>query len=364
MSDARTKSFALCMKAAGDPTAAQLAAIRAYTLRDFKAEELVVREFVLAHNAIDRDNEVMDESLLADFARTIPGKGTYINHPASWRSDGGPAEGRVFGARLERMSFEVLREPGLKFPPDRAEATLLYTEAYFVRTPDNEALLLKMDAGIAGDVSIGFNAADIVPIRDAEGRELRAYRWVGPGEALEQSLVWLGALKDAGATKNASRETDVDKDTENKIKGLETDRDQHKAAAEKNAGAAALVAGIKSALGDNAALLDDAKGVASLITAGVQYRKSLVDGIVTAERHLKIGGDDEASVKTSRELYEAMATDRLEQMHKHLLARLPKGGTIEGGDPSKVAPGDPDNSNANDVTKAAPGPFGGSVLTR
>lgn len=368
MSEARTKSVALCMKAAGEPSAAQLAAIRTFTLRDFKPEELVVREFVLAHNAIDRDNEVMDEQLLADFARTIPGKGTYIKHPAGWKGDGGPAEGRVFGARLERMTFEkareVLREPNLKFPPDRHEAVLLYTDTYFVKTTENEPLLLKMDAGIAGDISIGFNAADITPVRDAEGRELRAYRWLSPGEALEQSLVWLGAQPGARATKSAPRETDTMSGdaNETKIKSLETDCANHKAAAEKNAGAATLVAGIKAALGDaNAKHLDDAKGAALLITAGLAYRKSLVDDIVTAERHLKITGDTPEHVKAATDFYGDMPTERLEAMRKQLQARVPAGSTIVPGDDPTRAPGEP-KTEADKA--AASGPFGQSVLTR
>lgn len=367
MSEPRTKSLALRTKAAGAPTPAQLAAIREYTLRDFEPAELAVREFVLAHNAIDRDSEVLDETLLADFARTIPGKGTYINHPASWRGEGGPAEGRVFAARLERMSFdkarEVLREPGLKFPPDRSEAVLLYTESYFVKTDENAALLLKMDAGIAGDVSIGFTAADLVPVRDADGRELRAHRWIGPGEALEQSLVWLGAQPGARATKNASRETDtVDKtEFENRIKALETERDQHKTEAAKAATILALVASIKSVLGDSAALLDDAKGAAALILAGKAYRKSLIDNIVSAERHLKLCGDDTGAVESAQELYGDMPTDRLEAMSKHLLERLPKGSHIEGSDPNAKAPGPGTGTREKD---AESGPFGASILTR
>ena len=61
---------------------------------------------MLAHNCVDRDRECFDESLLAAFAASIPGKGCHIRHPAGWDGDSGPAEGRVFEAEVRRMSLE------------------------------------------------------------------------------------------------------------------------------------------------------------------------------------------------------------------------------------------------------------------
>jgi hypothetical protein len=75
------KSLALHLKAAPAADDAALAAINAFTLRPFAADELQLREYVLAHNCIDRDNEVFDESLLDDFATSLPGKGIFVNHP-------------------------------------------------------------------------------------------------------------------------------------------------------------------------------------------------------------------------------------------------------------------------------------------
>lgn len=370
MSDPRTKTLALRMKSSAAPSEAQLAAIRAYTLRDFSAEELVVREFVLAHNAIDRDNEVFDESLLMDFQRTIPGKGTYINHPTSWRSEGGPAEGRVFGARLERMSFdkarEILREPNLKFPPDRTEAVLLYTDTFFVKTTDNEPLLTKMDAGIVGDISIGFSAQDMVAIRDSEGRELNSRRWVGPGEAHEQSLVWLGAQPGARATKDSKRpENTVDTITKAEhdrlLKAATDEAAAQKARADKAEKDTTAFAALKSALGENAALVDQPAALAALVSGGKAFRKSLVDDIVTHERHLKLTGDSDADVKAARELYDGMPTDKLEAMQKHLAARVPAGTKITGSEPGKNAPGEHTAATDDSATKAA-GPFGSALL--
>src|SRR5690606_17562361 len=86
----RNKQFAATVKALSAPDEATLREIRNFTLVDVEPEQLVVREFVLAHNCIDRDGECFDEALLARFAATIPGKGCFIKHPMSWDGDSGP----------------------------------------------------------------------------------------------------------------------------------------------------------------------------------------------------------------------------------------------------------------------------------
>ncbi|MEO7200377.1 MAG: hypothetical protein ABIY56_09205, partial [Dokdonella sp.] len=208
---AQQKSLALHVKEAVAADDATLAAIRAFTLRDFAADELQIREYVLAHNCIDRDNEIFDEAVLDDFARALPGKGVYIKHPTSWQGDGGPAEGRVYAATTQTMSLDeartMLREPNLQLPPDRTAAKLLLASAFFAKTPDNTSLLIKQDAGIAGDVSVGFTATGPVSVTDAQGNELTAKRWMAPANALEMSLVWLGAQQGARAVKSALQPT-------------------------------------------------------------------------------------------------------------------------------------------------------------
>lgn len=377
MSHAHTKHMRVSVKGSGEPSETQLAAIRKFTLRDFNADELVVREFALAHNGIDRDNEVMDEALLADFARTIAGKGTYINHPTSWRSDGGPAEGRVFAARVERMSFEsareILREPDLQFPPDRNEAAILFTETFFAKTPENVGLLLKLDAGIVGDVSIGFNAAGPTRIRDAEGRELTAARWTSPGQALEQSLVWLGAQPGARATKETQRnepENDVDQKEHDRLMGeKQTKLDAEKARADENAKAATSLKAVKDALSEtDALLLDDPATLASTIKAARAHTKTLIDDLIKSDRHMKLVGDSDADVAAARKTYEAMPIERLAAFHKHAQARVGEsagkaGGTITGSDPNSPASGTQaaPTDDGTDVTKSA-GPFGSPLI--
>lgn len=341
----RTKTLALHVKAAaaGAPTEEQLAAIRAYTLRDFTADELVVREVLLAHNGIDRDNEVFDEALLADFERTLPGKGVFIRHPGGWNGDGGPGEGRCFGAGIERMSFDearkLLGDPDLQFPPDRQQAVVLRAQAYFVKTPDNTALLLKMDAGIVADCSIGFCAESYAPIVDGEGRELTARRVMGPGEALEFSFVWLGAQPGARAVKSAHRTEEETMNLEEQLKAAKAEAEQLKAKVADGAKAAAALEAARKALGDDAALIDAPEKLAALVASGKSYRATLVDDIVTGERHMNLIGDTDQAVADAKALYADMPTAKLEALRKHVAARLPAGSRMAGGDPGKGAPG-------------------------
>ncbi len=335
------------VKAAGVPDESQLAAIRAHTLRDFTAEELVVREFALAHNAIDRDKEVFSVGILSDFAATLPGKGVFIRHPSGWDGDSGPGEGKVFAARLERMSHDearaLLREPGLQFPPDHPDAAILMADAYYVRTPENEAFLLKLDAGIAGEVSIGFRGGESERVKGPDGIELNVWRWKSPGTALEMSHVWLGAQPGARATKQSPRnppeETAMN---EQEVKALREENAQLKSASDAGVKAVAALGELRKALGENATLLD-APGhahLASLVTAGLAYRKSLIDDIVVADRHAGITGDSEAEVKAAAELYGSLPTDKLEALRKRYVALLPgKASGIAGGDPNGGKPG-------------------------
>lgn len=344
-----TKSLALrgC-KSTGAPTPEQLAEIRPHMLADVPADELVVREFILAHNGIDRDSEVFSTALLEAFERTLPGKGVHIRHPGGWDGDSGPGEGKVFGAQIERMSLDAaraeLREPSLRFPPDATEAALLRVRAYYVRTPENASTLRKMDAGIGTDVSIGFVARRSERLKDANGVELNVWRWDVPGEALEMSHVWLGAQPGARATKSATR----GEHTVDDITALKSALAEANTKADANAKAATALAGLKAALGDSAALLDNPAALAEAVASGKAFRESLVQDIVTAERHLGITADDADAVKAAHDLYAGMTTDRLTALAKGLAARLPGGTTGKtAGDPnSRPAPPQPPSADS------------------
>lgn len=354
MSEAHAKSLSACrIKSASVPSPEQLTQIRAHTLRDFAAEELVVREYVLAHNAIDRDKECFAPALLDEFARTLPGKGVFAEgHPGGWNGSGGPAEGKVFAATTERMAFDaaklLLREAKLIWTHDSADAVVLKAWAYFVKTPANESFLLKADAGIGCDVSIGFNGTP-ERVKDANGIELDLWRWNGPGEALELSHVWLGAQPGARATKSAPRE-ESNMDTTKQIADLTADRDAQKSAAEKNAKAATQIDALTKALGADAKLLDEPAALAKALADGRTHRKSLIDALVTADRHAGVCGDDEAAVKAHGEMYDAMPTEHLAKLRD--VSEKRASGT--GANTGHAKPSDPNAGAPGAGTKAAP----------
>lgn len=355
------KHFRATLKAIPAPDDATLAKIRRFTLVDIAPESLVVREFVLAHNCIDRDRECFDEALLAAFAASIPGKGCYVRHPNGWHGDGGPAEGRVFDAEIQRMPLEQaraeLREPKLTLPPDRDEVHLLVTRAYFVRTPDNAALLLKMDAGIAGDVSVGFTTQNPpVKVFDPEGHEINVRRWQAPGEALEQSLVWLGAQPGARATKSATSEEptmDYQKlytdeqaktaDLQAKLEAASTKVTAHQAAADS-------LAALKAALGEGADdLVASPQKLAAMVADGKAHRKSLIDALVLADRQAHRIGDDEEAVKAAAADYDDLPTKALQRLADALKGSGAAAFGIAGADPGVTR---------GDGNKAVQGPFG------
>lgn len=204
----RIKTAQQHTKTYGAPNPAQLGKINALAISTLTADQVYVRTAYLAHNAIDRDQDVFDDALLDDFARTLPGKGLFIKHPRSADGDSGPGIGRWFEARVVEMSHEeariALREPGLTWPPGSQRAKLLETSYYIPRSPKNADFIIDIDAGVAADVSIGFRAAESTPIQDGDGRTI-AYRLQAPGEALEGSLVWLGAQPGARTVKATNR---------------------------------------------------------------------------------------------------------------------------------------------------------------
>lgn len=354
MSDAQHKTFRLGQrKAAATPSAEQLAAINGFTLREFTADELHVRTFVLCHNCVDRDGECFDEALLRDFAKSLPGKGVFVKHPTGWDGDSAPGEGLVFGTDIETMSLEsaqeLMRGQELVLPPDRTQVTVLLAHAYFPKTADNAALLTKQDAGVACFVSVGFTAqGGRKQVTDASGHEYELRRWHAPGEAHEMSLVWLGAQPGARAVKSATRSheaTDMNLqeqlDTANTtIKTLTTERDTAKAAAGK-------LDSLKTALGEHAALADDTDGLAALALAGKAYRSDLVADIIKADRLAGELGDDEDAVNTARKEYEGMPLAAL----KRLATAATK---TTGTGASAVTGSDPNTKKPNgDATKGA-----------
>lgn len=394
-------------KAAGEVSSQQLALINAFSLCDLKADELYVRTFYVCHNALDRDTEVFDERLLQDFERTLPGKGCFIKHPQGYDGDSGPGEGKWFEAQLLSMSQqearELLKQPDLTWLDDSDQAMVLEASMYMVRHPDNDFLLKKLDAGIAGDCSIGFSAKALDPIHDSNGDHFGA-KWIGPGEALECSLVWLGAQPGARAHKDAGgvRTTDTPPtqhdyttylgDASMKNKTLEGQFNGLKSAGAKaDLGTAMLVlgsmvgeleaseknldtlteelttlksagdplAGLKTALGDQAdSLLADPQGLVALVSAGKELRTQLVDDITAAQRSKGFVADDEATVNTHKAALSAQPLNTLKMLAESLgvtAQASDSNGTDQqqGGKGAQLGGGDPAGGRAQHGSKGS-----------
>ena len=359
-------------KGAGDASTEQLGVINGYALKDMAAEEVYVRTMYLAHNGIDRDKEVMDDALLRDFARTLPGKGLFIKHPMSYDGDSGPGEGRFFASRVIEMSFDearaTLREPTMQWPAGSEKALLLEASFYTARTEDNKSLLTKIDAGVAGDVSIGFSASDRTPITDGSGdNENRiATRLHAPGEAYEGSLVWLGAQPGARIHKSATREEYNMDPKDKKIEQLEGDlkaaeqlvTETETKGAENKTKAATFDTVVK-ALGDENM---KAETVVQLATDGKAYRDSLVEDIVTAKRHLKQGGDKDEDVTAAKALYDSWPLDAIKKEAAALTKQVPTGSSIDGGDPNNSGANEDDAQGKGEKVSDSGNPMKCSVI--
>ncbi|MFA5352922.1 MAG: hypothetical protein WC291_01720 [Thermodesulfovibrionales bacterium] len=187
----------------------QLGQINQLALVPLTAEQVHVRRYLMAHNGIDRDRERFSEPLLDDFARTLPGKGFFVEgHPSSWGGKGGPGEGRYFSASTADMTpeeFTALTRETIALPEGVTSAKVLWGDAYLLKLDSNTDTLAKIDGGIYSFTSIGFSAP-FSYVTDERGNELYG-EYKSRGEALEGSLVWLGAQPGAGATK--SKKTEV-----------------------------------------------------------------------------------------------------------------------------------------------------------
>ena len=186
-------------------TAEQLAKINTYARKALTTEQVAYVPLLMAHNGIDRDVERFNEELLAEFAQKLPGKGFFVEgHPGGWSGSGGPGEGLHFDSRVQQMTpaeFKELTGEDIKLPEGTDTVHALMSDAYILALDSNKDTRAKIDAGIIRFSSIGFKAP-FYSITDDNGNHIYGeYR--PKGEALEGSLVWLGAQPGAGVMKGA-----------------------------------------------------------------------------------------------------------------------------------------------------------------
>ena len=186
----------------GSLTDADLAQIHRYTLRSFTPDEIYVRKIQLANDLPDRDYEQFPDYYLDRFAETLPGKSFLEGH--NWSSR---PIGLWFDASVEK----------------RGDATWVVGKTYMPKTPGNQELRDHIDAGVYRWCSIGFSRPYDMKCSICNGNlydydECRHYpgqdygekgtcigTYAGPAskvEALEGSLVYLGAQYGAGVEKS------------------------------------------------------------------------------------------------------------------------------------------------------------------
>ena len=296
-----TKSLALLKAApssAPNPAGAEdLSLINRYALRELTADEVSVRKFLLAHNAIDRDRERFHEDLLDDFAATLPGKSLLVAHV-----HGGPGPGLFFDANTEEMTpaqFKSLTGEEAKLPDGVKMVKVLWGRWFVLNISGNEEMLQNVDAGIYRYCSIGFRAADLNAVK-GDFDQILYWEYATPGEATEGSLVWLGAQPGATVQKHLNDEenTKEEKLMDKFLKKLgeifgktlteDTYIDEAKALVKEHADLTAKVADLAKQVSDLTPLAADGKA----------YRESLVTSYVVNKA--KIGDIDEKPESSER----------------------------------------------------------------
>ena len=237
-------------------------------------------------------------------------------------------------------------------------------------------MLTDIDGGIVRHVSIGFNATNLIKVTDEDTGDVLYWEYKGPGEALEGSLVWLGAQPGATITKGAKHGADSvhieDEDKTQKQKEVNFVMERIKAML-KLAGDATedmiqkalqhlqtrlkFLEGLVEPLGEEITV-EQVKELKSLAAAGKAYKKSLVDDLERYERMLDTGktvdgdGDAPEKVKARKEVLmnrevEDLVSD-VTRMKTLVFAKFPDEGNIDGGSSSE---GQRDNGGADGKKK-------------
>lgn len=278
-------------------TPEMLAKINGYALTSLTAEQVFVRKFLMAHSCIDRDNECFPPEMLDQFATSMPGKSMLVGHNRRELPCG-----KFFDASTEEMTPEQFKamtgeEPRL---PDGMECCkVLWAWAYMVKTPGNEELTQQIDGGVCSHCSIGFAAADLTAVRKDPNGPAQYYQYVSPGEALEGSLVWLGAQPGATAQKSLNDQDITDKGVSTMkmlvamLVGLGIKSLTETATEDQ------IAAGIKALVEEKDAKI---KGLEPLAADGKAYRDDLIaDTVKFAALLEEIGSDEKA--KTDEETF-------------------------------------------------------------
>jgi len=98
--------------------------------------------------------------------------------------------------------FKMLTGEEPRLPEGKTTVKVVWAWMYMLNNQHNDETIQNIDAGIYRHVSIGFRASDLVAIK-GQYDQILYWEYVAPGEALEGSLVWLGAQPGATSQKAA-----------------------------------------------------------------------------------------------------------------------------------------------------------------
>lgn len=183
----------------------ELSLVNQFTRRPFEADELYLFSVILCDNDVDRDFEKFTPRALEELAELFIGKTGLFDH--SMKS--GDQTARIYKTWVEKQ-------------PERKTADgecyyCLKAGAYMVRTPENEALITQIDAGIKKEVSVSCTMHSAVcSICGADRRKSRCGHVPGgeydgktavtvlseAGDAYEWSFVAVPAQRGAGVIKS------------------------------------------------------------------------------------------------------------------------------------------------------------------
>lgn len=298
---------------------AMLTKINAFALKELAAEDVYVRKFLLAHDAIDRDNERFPSDLLDQFALTLPGKSMLTVHDR--RS---LPLGLFFDASTEEMTaqkFTELTGVAAQTIEGSASVKVLWSWSFMLNKEFNQQFMDNIDAGVYRHVSIGFAASDIKAVRKDINSSPLYYEYCAPGEALEGSLVWLGAQPGATAQKNMKEQDTINQEGEKNmktlillltglgIKSLVADASEDQVAA-----------GIKTLIEEKDAKITALEGDAAL---GKAYKeKTVADYAALKQKMGEAGGDTPEALTSMKALASALPFDFLTAEVKSLQARV------------------------------------------
>jgi hypothetical protein len=299
----------------------QMAKINTFALEPLTADQVYVRRYLVAHNGIDRDRERFNDELLDQFAATLPGKGMFLDgHPGGWNGSGAPGTGRWFAAGTELMSPQEFKQhtgEDIRLPDGINQVKVLWGESYLLKEISYIDEWTKLiDAGIVSFVSIGFSAPRKT-ITDANGNYLHG-EYYPNGEALEASLVWLGAQPGASAkSAKGTQPEQPNREEETRMKEflqkLEKALGLKQALTEDNA-LERIVAQVEE---KDTQLVAKNQEIASLKAAasdGHAYRKALVDDAIRFGVLIDEIPSDEAGQKSESEFLTGLPIERLKSM--------------------------------------------------